>query len=495
MTVPHTNDAGFDQAADEAFRLLGEGFTRGRCCGRGAYGSVWLGRDTIGRAIAVKIVAKDPDGNWQREFEGISRYCLRMRQHHPNLLVIYSITQNEKFFCYAMEAADNASPASGGDDYEADTLARRLIKGAVPLEKVRDDGSRLIDALTCLHDAGLIHRDLKPDNIIFVNNQIKIADIGLVSSIRTDLDRAGTPGYIPEKNTPDSLQECVGGDLYALGKVLYCMMSGYAATSFPVMPPEVCAHPLFRAMNRIVLNACGAQQTRQYTSIREFNEAWRNLYRVPWHQRRLAGMPLPIVFVSVLPLVLMTTLAAIYFIKYTPADPSPPVATTRRLPPTEANYTIVLTSNFKKAEPNFWRITDPRDAFVYGRRGLRWIFRANGEDMFILDLKGFDLPDNALATLTLWHRGESGNYRVYFYDPDEFPEFPADYTSHRRQIPIVAGGQVGDGEKVITVRRRADHGPKRRMALVYLSTLIGDGTQTEELLVREATVAVPQNQE
>src|SRR5204863_3166498 len=81
----------------------------------------------------------------------------------------------------------------------------------------------VVSGLARLHERGLVHRDVKPGNIIFVNGRAKLADIGLVSTHGEGRTFVGTEGYIPPEGP--GKQEA---DIYALGMGLYEAVTGYS---------------------------------------------------------------------------------------------------------------------------------------------------------------------------------------------------------------------------------------------------------------------------
>src|SRR6185503_11765978 len=83
-------------------------------------------------------------------------------------------------------------------------------------------GLDVVSGLVKLHEQGLVHRDVKPGNIIFVDARAKLADIGLVSKGGEGRTFVGTEGYIPPEG-PGS----PGADLFALGMCLYEAATGY----------------------------------------------------------------------------------------------------------------------------------------------------------------------------------------------------------------------------------------------------------------------------
>jgi len=120
----------------------------------------------------------------------------------------------------------------------------------------------LTEALAHLHVNGLIHRDVKPSNIIFVSGRPKLADIGLVTDASDSRSIVGTEGYLPPEGpgTP-------AADIFALGKVLYEISSGMDRRSFPELPEDLRSWPDRQAaveLNEIVLKACHKDPALRY---------------------------------------------------------------------------------------------------------------------------------------------------------------------------------------------------------------------------------------
>src|SRR5213594_4185048 len=104
-------------------------------------------------------------------------------------------------------------------------------RGALPVVECIQIALSLTCALEHLHGHGLIHRDVKPSNIIFVKGVPKLADIGLVTDVEATRSFVGTEGFIPPEG-PGTVQ----ADLYSLGKVLYEMSMGRSRFDFPALP-------------------------------------------------------------------------------------------------------------------------------------------------------------------------------------------------------------------------------------------------------------------
>jgi WD40 repeat protein len=240
-----------------------------RRIGRGAYGEVWLARSVTGAFRAVKIVHRssfDRDRPFQREFEGIQKFEPISRQHESQVDILH-VGRGEEYFYYVMELADDQ--ATGGqihpDQYAPRTLKSDLaFHTRLPFEKSVAIGIALTTALQHLHESGLVHRDVKPSNIIFVNGVAKLADIGLVTGVDTTRSYVGTEGFAaPEgPGTPQA-------DLYSLGKVLYEISTGRDRQEFPELPTELRELPDrdgLMELNAVIARACRHDPKDRYPS-------------------------------------------------------------------------------------------------------------------------------------------------------------------------------------------------------------------------------------
>ena len=238
--------------------------------GSGAYGDVWLARNSIGTLRALKVVWRasfSSDRPYEREFSGMLKFEPVSRSHE-GFVDILQVGQGPGYFYYVMELADNA--AGPGQPYRPRTLsAEARAAGRLPAAACQRHFLMLSDALAALHRAGLIHRDIKPSNIILVGGVAKLADIGLVAAMDAERSFVGTEGFIPPEG-PGSAP----ADIYSLGKVLYEVATGKDRMEFPSLPYDAVtgrtADELLE-INAVITKACATAARDRYATALEMH--------------------------------------------------------------------------------------------------------------------------------------------------------------------------------------------------------------------------------
>ena len=203
--------------------------------GAGGMGEVYRAKDTrLDRTVAIKILpahlSSDPvrKQRFEREAKTISSL------NHPHICVLHDVGQQDGIDYLVMECV------------EGETLAKRLEKGALPLEQVLKYGMQIADALDKAHRSGVVHRDLKPGNIMLTPTGAKLLDFGLAKptaplSSAVTLTAATRNLPMTEQGTivgtfqymsPEQIEgkELDGrSDIFSLGAVLYEMLTGKRA--------------------------------------------------------------------------------------------------------------------------------------------------------------------------------------------------------------------------------------------------------------------------
>jgi len=203
--------------------------------GAGGMGEVYRARDTrLDRTVAVKILpehlSSDPARKLRFEREAKTVSAL----NHPNICYLFDVGSQDGIDFLVMESI------------EGDSLAQRLAKGALPTEQVLKIGTEVADALDKAHRSGVVHRDLKPGNIMVTKTGAKLLDFGLAKpavSPASSVSLAATAGSSPltEQGTlvgtfqymsPEQVEgKDLDGrsDIFSFGAVLYEMVTGHRA--------------------------------------------------------------------------------------------------------------------------------------------------------------------------------------------------------------------------------------------------------------------------
>src|SRR6202790_3479431 len=204
--------------------------------GAGGMGEVFRARDTrLDRTVAIKILpsqlSSDPDRRqrFEREAKTISSL------NHPHICVLYDVGHQDGMDYLVMECL------------EGETLAKRLEKGPLSLEQVLKFGAQVADALDKAHRSGVVHRDLKPGNIMLTTSGAKLLDFGLakpaaaMASLATVTVTEVEPSPVTDPGTivgtfqymsPEQIEgkELDGRrDIFSFGAVLSEMLTGQRA--------------------------------------------------------------------------------------------------------------------------------------------------------------------------------------------------------------------------------------------------------------------------
>ncbi len=261
--------------------------------GEGGMGTVYRASHAmLKRPTAIKLISPDranevAAARFEREVLAASRLT------HPNTVAIYDFGRTRGgVFYYAMELLD-------GQD-----LGRLVEKeGAQPLSRTIDVLVQLTGALAEAHDAGLVHRDVKPQNIMLctrggIRDFVKVLDFGLVKDISTpeapkltrEMSVAGTPLYMAPETILASGSVGPPVDIYALGGVAYFLLCGRApfegsssvelwANHLHTVPEPPSRHAKLPPEVDELIMACLAKDPSKRPTARELHTRLQNLPR------------------------------------------------------------------------------------------------------------------------------------------------------------------------------------------------------------------------
>lgn len=189
-----------------------------RALGAGGMGGVYLGRDKmLDRPVAVKVMLKEygSDAQFVETFKKEAQAAAKLL--HPNIAQIYSYGLSDGMPYIAMELATGGS---------LESIMKKSGPGKTDVPRVMKICQQVAQALACAADFGLVHGDVKPENILLdANGNAKLVDFGLAAMAKNTDEIWGTPFYIsPEKVKKEPVD--YRADMYSLGGTLYHALTG-----------------------------------------------------------------------------------------------------------------------------------------------------------------------------------------------------------------------------------------------------------------------------
>jgi serine/threonine-protein kinase len=213
--------------------------------GRGGMSKVYkVQLPVVGKIMALKLLDPDPLlvnllGNHKIRDLFISEAKKLAGLRHPNVVEIWNFDEAEGRPFYLMDYYFNNLAALIGETRWTDRPSR-IIRLDKAIEIVR----QILSGLACLHHAGIIHRDIKPFNILLTDlDTVKICDFGLSTlrgekvSVPSNLN-VGSPWYAPPEQEANPNRVDSSADLYATGITLYRMLTGRLPTESPERPSQ-----------------------------------------------------------------------------------------------------------------------------------------------------------------------------------------------------------------------------------------------------------------
>jgi hypothetical protein len=196
------------------YKILGE-------VGRGAMGVVYKAHDPVlDRTVALKTIVMTQDASGRTEYEArfFQEAKAAGRLNHPAIISIYDFGEEGDLAYMAMEMIEGTE------------LRDRMLQGAIPVREAIDIAEQVADGLGFAHERGVVHRDIKPGNIMLMpRGRVKIMDFGIarvrISDLKTQTGtRIGTPKYMsPEQVLGQPVDH--RSDIFSVGIVLYEMLT------------------------------------------------------------------------------------------------------------------------------------------------------------------------------------------------------------------------------------------------------------------------------
>jgi eukaryotic-like serine/threonine-protein kinase len=223
------------KVATDYQKILPERYRLIEMIGRGGMAEVFLAEDTrLNRRVAIKFLS----GEFRRDTDRTRRFTREARAasalNHPNILIIHDISESDDAQFIVSEYV------------EGETLATRIRRGRIPLVEAVDIAIQAASALAASHKAGIVHRDVKPDNIMLrPDGSVKVLDFGLAKETEEILSLPsgddgktldmistspglilGTPQYMsPEQTRGVELDPRT--DIFSLGNIIFEMVTGH----------------------------------------------------------------------------------------------------------------------------------------------------------------------------------------------------------------------------------------------------------------------------
>ena len=248
-----------------------------RSIGEGGMANVYLAYDTIlDRNVAVKVLRGDlaTDEKFVRRFqrEAMSASALS----HPNIVEMYDVGEDDGNYFIVMEYIDGKT-------------LKNLIKkrGALTVVEVVDIMLQLTSAISCAHDSYIIHRDIKPQNVMILDDgRVKITDFGIaIASNASELTQTnsvmGSVHYLPPEQA-NGAGATAKSDIYSLGILMFELLTGklpfkgenaveIALKQMKEQIPSVCAiNPeIPQSIENVILKACAKNPKNRYDNVKD----------------------------------------------------------------------------------------------------------------------------------------------------------------------------------------------------------------------------------
>jgi diguanylate cyclase (GGDEF)-like protein len=275
---PNDSDASADTGSLSAGTIVGGTYRVVHELSRGAMGVVYRGEDLgLNRAVAIKVLRSDLASDRELVARFRAEAGILASLHHPNLVQVYALGEHAGDVYFVMELVEG-QPLS-------EVLRNQLEQREwFPTAAVAQITMEIADALDAMHALGLIHRDVKPANILLDRERDRavLVDVGVAVKAGDQRDAAGTPGFA----APESFLEPTDApttDVYGLAATAYCMLTGrppfgsgpapqvvQRQISEPLTPPSQLRFTLSEAVDVVLAKGLHPSTKRRYGAASTF---------------------------------------------------------------------------------------------------------------------------------------------------------------------------------------------------------------------------------